>query len=69
MFKFKTMEKIYIYSQMMEEQQLKKICNIILKIILPLIKVNLKYNFQNFVNYYKQSKKEKKIKKETKNKK
>ena len=63
MFKFKAMEKIYIYSQMMEEQQLKKICNIILKIILPLIKVNLKYNFQNFVNYYKQSKKEKKIKK------
>ena len=57
MFKFKSMEKIYIYSQIKDkEDQLKKICGVVIKILLPLIKVHLKNNFQNFVKYYKNKK-------------
>ena len=57
LFKFKAMEKIYIYSQQKEEQtQIKKNFNIILKVIIPLIKLKLKYHFNNLVNYYKQKK-------------
>ena len=53
MFKFKSMEKIYIYSQIKDkEEQLKKICGVIIKILLPLIRVHLKQNFENFIKYY-----------------
>ena len=53
MFKFKAMEKIYIYYQIKEKrEQLKKICGVIIKVLLPLIKVHLKNNFENLVKYY-----------------
>ena len=53
MFKFKAMEKIYIYSQIKaKNEQLKKICGLIIKVLLPLIKVHLKHNFDNMVKYY-----------------
>ena len=53
MFKFKSMEKIYIYSQIKEKrEQLQKICGVIIKVLLPLIKVYLKNNFDNFLKYY-----------------
>ena len=61
MFKFKAMEKIYIYSQIKEKNdQLKKMCGIILKVILPLIKIHLKNNFDLLVKYYKNKKNTKK---------
>ena len=58
MFKFKAMEKIYIYSQIKaKNEQLKKICGVIIRVLLPLIKVHLKNNFSNFIKYYNNSKK------------
>ena len=57
MFKFKAMEKIYIYSQIQEKNnQLKNICGIILRVILPLIKVHLKNNFDSLIKYYRNKK-------------
>ena len=57
MFKFKAMEKIYIYSQIKEKNdQLKNMCGIILRVLLPLIKVHLKNNFDNLIKYYKYKK-------------
>ena len=67
MFKFKAMEKIYIYSQIMaKNEQLKKICGVILKVLLPLIKFHLKNNFSNLVKYY-HDKKNKNKKKDNNN--
>ena len=58
MFKFKAMEKIYIYSQIKaKNEQLKKICGIIIRVLLPLIKAHLKNNFSNLIKYYHNSKK------------
>ena len=57
MFKFKAMEKIYIYSQIKEKNdQLKNMCGIILRVLLPLIKLHLKNNFDNLIKYYKYKK-------------
>ena len=51
MFRFKSLERIYIYSQYVEEnEQLKSICGIILKSITTLIKPHLIQNFREFNN-------------------
>ena len=51
------MEKIYIYSQIKEKNdQLKNMCGIILRVLLPLIKLHLKNNFDNLIKYYKNKK-------------
>ena len=51
MFKFKSMERIYIYSQLKEENaQLKAIVGIILKIVFTLIRPHLKNNFKELCN-------------------
>ena len=47
MFKFKSMERIYIYSQLKEENdQLKAVCGIIMKILLTLIRPHLEKYFR-----------------------
>ena len=44
------MEKIYIYSQIKEKNdQLKNMCGIILRVLLPLIKLHLKNNFDKIL--------------------
>ena len=51
MFRFKSLERIYIYSQYVEEnEQLKSIFGIILKSITTLIKPHLIQNFREFNN-------------------
>ena len=68
MFKFKAMEKIYIYSQIKEKNdQLKNMYGIILRVMLPLIKVHLKNNFDILVKYYNNKKNIKKINTNSKN--
>ena len=63
MFRFKSLERIYIYSQYVEEnEQLKSICGIILKSITTLIKPHLIQNFRELNNRIK------KLDKESKNK-
>ena len=66
MFKFKSMERIYIFSQLKEENdQLKSICAIIKKIVSTLIKPHLKKYFQELCNKIKKNKiKEKEKEKE-----
>ena len=51
MYKFKSMERIYIYSQLKEEnEELKAVCQIILKIILTMCRPFLKMYFLEFCN-------------------
>ena len=53
LLKFKAMEKIYIYSQIKEKiEGLKKINDVIFKVIFPFIKIHLKKYFDDFVKYY-----------------
>ena len=61
LIKYKAMEKIYINSQINEKKaQLKKICGLVLKVVLPLIKFHLKNNFDIMIKYYNNKKNENK---------
>ena len=68
MFKFKSMERIYIFSQLKEEnKQLKAFCEIIMKIVLTLIRPHLRERFKelyNKINKNKSKEKEKDKEKE-----
>ena len=58
MFKFKSMERIYIYSQLKEENdQLRAISGIVMKIVLTLIRPHLQSHFKELCYKMKNSKK------------